>query len=275
MFKKLLFALLLINPLANGMVVYPEGVNVVDVRQSQKQLALDYHNVLTKQDPYAYYWSWAKALPAMASAAAQLGFSKVTGIQTAPQKALNEIKELPKEVASSGEALITIFNNHGLTGLASFIVNIKNSYKPYQPMVDLLKRVKTHNQSMTMRVASNMGPQIWQNSQASLANNNPFNGLLEQRGQIVDYRKYTPSSQPVTTDQYLSQHAKPTSQFFDSFQNEFNKGDEKVTIFIDDKESNVKAAAARGLVGIHFDRKKENAMTIFEQNLATLGIKVH
>ncbi len=143
MFKKLVLSLFLLSPLsAQAMIVYPQGMTAQMVEEAPKQLGLDYHNVLTVQDSSAYYWSWIKAAPAMASALAKFGFSKLTGIKTAPALAVREIKQLPKEAKSSGEATINIFNKYGLTGLASFIVNVKNSYKPVPAMVGKPRRLR-------------------------------------------------------------------------------------------------------------------------------------
>lgn len=272
--NKLCITLLLASPFyAHAMhVEYPHGMNQEQVKNSPKQLALDYHDVLTAQKTFPYYWSWAKAVPAMLFAGTQVLFSKTTGIQTAPQQAAKEIKQLPKQALSSGEALIYLFQRHGLNSLASFIVNIKNSYAPIAPMVALLKQIKAQNPDIPMRVASNTGPLIWQNSQNSMGANNPFKDLLE-RGQLVDTSKY--ANQPVESDQHLSPEPKPKPEFFQSFEREFNNDPlaKKVTIYVDDKKSNVEAAAQNGMVGIHFDRKKENAIPLFKATLADLGIK--
>ena len=274
MFKKLLFVLVLVSPLfCQGMVVYPAGMNKENTSSLKKQFGFDYHGVATKKNKAAYYWAIAKAAPALATAAVKMGYTYVTGKQTKVSQAYKEINEIgSKEAKSSGEALINIFQKHGLKSLAQFIIDIKNSYKPYEPMIAIMKSLK--EKDIPMRLASNMGPQILKSSQDMLKNHDLFkDGLLEQ-GQIVSYSQYGKGDK-VECAEILCKTPKPDAAYYDSLKANFIKDPKnEIMIVVDDKESNVQMAAQQGLIGIHFDDKKADAIETFKKNLKELGIKL-
>jgi FMN phosphatase YigB (HAD superfamily) len=272
MFKKLLFVLVLVSPLfCQGMVVYPAGMNKENTSSFKKQFGIDYHGVVTKKSKPAYYWALAKAVPALATAAVKMGYTYVTGKQINVSQAYKEINEIKsKEAKSSGEAIINILQRHELCSLAQFIFNVKNSYKPYEPMIAIMKSLKAQN--IPMRLASNMGPQILKSSQDMLKNHSLFKGELLEQGQIVSYSQYGKSN-PVECTEILCETPKPAGQYYDSLKANFIK-DNEIMIVVDDKKSNVEMAAQQGLIGIHFDDKKADAIETFKKNLKELGIKL-
>ena len=162
MIKKLLLSLALITCAAplNAVVYYPEHLKQADVIAAPKKIkACDIHKVLAAKER-GRWGSIALVLKtapkAMASAACSLAWAKITGRQNAVSRAYHDIKTMEKEVDSSGEAYVMIFEKHGLNEIATAVEVVANNYKPQPGMHEIVKEIAAAG--IEQRFASNMGP---------------------------------------------------------------------------------------------------------------------
>lgn len=278
MLKKLLLSLALImcaDPL-NAVIYYPENITAAQVASAPKKIkAWDIHKVLAakEQSEFANILTVIKIAPrAMVSTVCNLIWAKITGRQNAASRAYDDIKILRKEVGSSGEGYLYLFEKHGMHEIAKAVEVASNNYKPQPGMLEIVKEITAAG--IPQHFASNIGPRFLQNLKEK------FNTLykcdmLEHilPGKIVDYSKYgkKPSTIPA---KHLASTFKPLDQFYQEFNATYNADKKEVVVFVDDSEANVKAAVKNGWVGIHYDVTKKNpeAIAQYRKDLIEVGI---
>jgi ribosomal protein S17E len=260
-YSKLSLFLLLSGAIGLQATIYlPQGTNMDAVRSSQKQVAWDIHDVLAEKDKTAKGWNIFKHLPSIL-------WSKIRR-----SRAWKEINQLPKHHDLSGEAYVRLFAKHGETSMAKMAEKTANSYKPRKGMEQLVRAI--HGAGVTQRLASNIGPNCLAKLDKKFQKNKCSIFSYMQPGLVVDYSQYGPyykSKQPHSQQQ-LSPDGKPLNTFFKNFNSLFNKNKKVLTIFVDDKIANVKAAQEEGLVGIHFDFNQPDALQKLTTELASLGV---
>lgn len=258
--RLILFTLISASLNLHATIYLPQGTTMETARTSQKQVAWDIHDVLAQKDKITKISTIVTHLPSIL-------WSKLRR-----SKAWQEMNQLPKESDLSGEAYVRLFSKHGETSMARMAERTANSYKPRKGMEQLVRAI--HAAGITQRIASNIGPNCLAKLDKKFQKNNCSTFGYMQSGLVVDYSKYGPyykSKQPHSVQQ-LSSDGKPLNTFFKNFNRLFNSDKQKLTIFIDDKIANVKAAQVEGLVGIHFDFNKPDAVNTLQQELSSLGI---
>lgn len=287
MFKKsLLLITILTLTLTNlsAVVYYPKDMDAQEVRTAQKDIAWDIHNVLAQKESSRlgktfaevkkYACAFTHAPLSVLTNASSYFWATMWGTQNAVTSAMTDMKNLPKSVDSSGEAYSTICRKHQLFGLAAFIEQVSNAYKPRPGMTELVKQL--HEKGITQRLASNIGPRLLTLLDHKLTqeyNCDMFKYI--QMGKIVDYSKYgNPESTPLLDASYMATTGKPELEFYTQFNETYPLPQGTYRIFIDDKMENINAALSAGWVGIHFDITNKNVDPVAEliKDLATVGI---
>jgi|GEM_PF-1955882 hypothetical protein len=287
MFKKSLLSITILTlTLTNlsAVVYYPKDIDAQEVRTAKKDFALDIHNVLVQKESSRlgktfaevkkYACAFTHAPLSVLTNAGSYFWAKMWGTQNAVTHAMTDMKNLPKSVDSSGEAYATICRKHQLYGLAAFIEQVSNAYKPRPGMTELVQQL--HEKGFTQRLASNIGPRLLallDHKFTQEYNCNMFEHI--QMGKIVDYSKYgNPESAPLIDSTYMATAGKPELEFFTQFNETYPLPAGMYRIFIDDKIENINAALAAGWVGIHFDITNKNVNPVEEllKDLAAVGI---
>jgi hypothetical protein len=268
----------------NAVIYLPEHIQTQQVRESERQIFTDLHDVVAQKEPSRFGKSFAKikrftlglwqSPTAIVSGLYNIAKAKITGTQNSVTLAMKAIKELPKSADFSGEAYLTIFEKYNLPGLAKIVEHISNAYRPQPGMQEVVDAI--NKQGITQRYASNIGPRLF------VALNNKFktqygSNLLESiaMGKFVDYSKY--GKEPLKNPgPELTSVGKPDMAFFDDLIRTYATPDKnEFFVFVDDKLESVEKArchSSKKLVGIHFDLKNKNPMEAYKKDLAELGI---
>lgn len=177
----------------------------------------------------------------------------------------NEIDQI-KKTGASGQAYAEKFKNYGYSSLAKMVRESANGYKPRKGMATLVHEMKLLG--YTQRFASNIGD-IFLTSLSNKLKIKYHIHMLDmiEPGKVVDYSQYGKSPLPKPLPKHLASQPKPHPIFFQEFIDAWSAALDNLMIFIDDKLENVKAAVAKGFVGIHVNAKLDDAQ--FAKQLRT------
>lgn len=257
MFKKLLFLFLSIGASTQAMVYLPSGVTQGDVKahalKKKVIIAYDIHDVLAVKDNGSKVKTIIKHLPSIV-------VSKVT--DSGVWKEINQVKK----AGSSGQGYEQVFQKHGNNTLAKMAQEAANAYRPRRGMATIVHEMKLMGH--TQRFASNIGDQFLVNLKNRFRTKYKIQMLdMIDQGKVVDCSQFGAKPLPKPLPKHLASVAKPSPLFFQEFIDAWNAQHDNLIVFMDDKLENIKAAVAKGYVGIHVNPKWDDAT--FTKNVRT------
>lgn len=264
MFKKILLFCLPICAWTHGMIYLPKGITFADAKKyaSQKKVIIGYdvHDVLVRKDGISRFKTVIKHLPT------------VIGSKITDGRMWDQIDSV-KKTGASGQAYAQVFSKHGYSSLAKMAQESANGYKPRKGMATLVTEMKYLG--YTQRFASNIGDSFLKSLSTKLKTKYHIHMLdMIQPGKVVDYSQYGKSALPKPLPKHLASQPKPHPIFFQEFIDAWNAALDNLMIFIDDKLENVKAAVAKGFVGIHVNAKLDDGQFVKQLRTAfqSLGL---
>jgi len=155
--------------------------------------------------------------------------------------------KLLKKNAVAEEYIVRLADTHKrLRPFVPLGIEIANTQKPSQPVIDMLKKLKKNG--CTLQLFSNIGDTI-------------FADLLGKHPDIFTlFENFTIAAQEN------NYRRKPHVQAFEDFLKTHNQ-ENKTVILIDDKRKNIRGAQQNGLIGIFFESAQQ-----VENELKSLGI---
>lgn len=264
-----LFSTALVCTAQDQTIILPGGMEmeqVIDQIATKKlkqevEFAFDIHKVLVQKNTKSilqtifhspYKWQLLRILINPGLLAGLAGMLWQAIVNSMPWAA-HKYKEL------TAEELICLVREYGNDELMALTINIVNTQQIDPEVKEIVIALK--DLGYPLRIASNIGKDIYLKfkQQLEVSKANIF-ALFEQdehgmEGKTIDYR--------VSTVQ------KPDPAFFQEFLDTYDPQKNKLFIFVDDKLVNIKAAAQKGFVGIHF----KNAQQL-KNDLQSLGITI-
>lgn len=153
-----------------------------------------------------------------------------------------EIKQLQKQQAT-GEAFAQVFEHYHEPEMARYVQERANA-QDLTPGMELF--ITELAKQYTLRIASNIGDRFYTNLQNKYGTFfSHFDG-----GTTVTFEY---GKNPIT---------KPSESYYQNHNKTYNPNGKKIILFVDDKKENAQAATKHGWVGIHIDKKKNQAQQV-------------
>ena len=159
-------------------------------------------------------------------------------------KLYKEISQLQKQNAT-GQAFAQVFTHYNDPQMASYVKERANAQNITPGMEKMIAEL---SKQFTLRIASNIGDQFY----------------LDLKQKHASFFKHFNDGSTVAYRYGQNAIAKPYDTFYQQHNKIYNPDGKKIILFVDDKKENVKAAAKHGWVGIHIDKKKNQAHQLRE-----------
>lgn len=219
--------------------------------------AFDLHDVVVKKQPDRIRYALSQASPYTIA----FLMAQIINIPL-----WSSIRTLYYEKKVSGEGFVCMIErDHPYVApvLVSLIKQIACAYTPNDEMLALIRELQ--GKGYTITLASNIGPQFYEDL------NKKFAQLKAPDGMSYDLDTYFTGGKQVV-DFANNGPQKPMFEYYQAYNQTFNKDGQKKVIFIDDSATNVQAANKEGWHGIVYDRHAPDAMQKLKAELARLGI---